>query len=106
MLVRDLVIAQVVRERWQVPRGCAVMKKAMPEPAWWRRQDCRHEVLSGNARAVIRSATSFLPVFHVVISVKAARQSQETSPLKDLHGFAPSDRSTARKTIATRRQRA
>ena len=59
---------------------------------------------SGNARAVRRSATSFLPVFHVVISVKsrAPITSGSQPPCRTFTRFAPkSDRSTARKMIAT-----
>src|SRR6187200_3794252 len=59
---------------------------------------------SGNARAVMRSATSFLPVFHVVINVKRSAPITRGSqpPWSTFTRLAPkSDRSTARKITAT-----
>ena len=59
---------------------------------------------SGNARAVSRSATNVLPVFHVVINVKSSAPitSGSQPPWRIFNRFAPkSDRSIARKSIAT-----
>src|SRR5262245_11777207 len=59
---------------------------------------------SGNARAVMRSATSFRPVFHVVINVKSSAPitSGSQPPCRTFTRFAPkSEMSTARKTTAT-----
>ena len=59
---------------------------------------------SGNARAVMRSATSFLPVFHVVIIVKSSAPITRGSqpPCRIFTRLAPkSEISTARKISAT-----